>query len=210
VHYRHSDAEAKDVAAAIAAAGGEALALRADLAQVAEIAQLFGEVKQRYGQLDILVNNAANFAPTPLATTTEAQWDNIVDANLKAMFFCSQQAAPLLEKSGRGRIVNFASLGGLLAWPGYIAYCTSKAGVIHLTHCLARALAPKITVNAIAPGTISFPGDNPSITEGYIRQAPLKRTGGADDIVETVLYLIGAPFVSGQVIAVDGGRSIPA
>jgi pteridine reductase len=209
VHYRHSEAEAQAVVAEIANAGGEAVCLPADLTHPAEIARLFAEVERRFARLDILVNNAAVFAPTPLFTTTEAQWDNLLDSNLKAHFFCSQQAAPLLTASGHGRIVNFASLGGLLAWPKYTAYSVSKAGVIMLTRCLARSLAPAVTVNAIAPGTISFPDDSPEMAEAYIRQAPLQRTGTPNDIVDAVIYLVGAAFVTGQVMVVDGGRSIP-
>jgi pteridine reductase len=106
--------------------------------------------------------------------------------------------------------VNLASLGGLLAWPKYTAYCVSKAGVIHLTRCLARELAPTVTVNAVAPGTISFPEDSPELAESYIRKAPLKRTGSAQDIADAVLYFVNAPFVTGQVLVVDGGRSTPA
>jgi pteridine reductase len=133
----------------------------------------------------------------------------MLDSNLKAQFFCAQRAAALLRASGHGRIVNLASDGGLLAWPRYMAYSVSKAGVIMLTRTLARALAPEVTVNAIAPGTISFPEDAPEIAEEFIRKAPLKRTGSADDISDAVMYFIQAPFVTGQVLAVDGGRSIP-
>ncbi len=139
---------------------------------------------------------------------TEEQWDTILDANLKSQFLCSQSAAVMLRRSGQGRIINFASLGGLLAWPAYVHYCVSKAGVIMLTRCLARALAPEITVNAIAPGTISFPGDRPEIAEDFIRRAPLRRTGGPEDIDDTVIFLAQSPFITGQVIVVDGGRTL--
>jgi NAD(P)-dependent dehydrogenase (short-subunit alcohol dehydrogenase family) len=127
---------------------------------------------------------------------------------LKSQFFCSQAAAPMLRRSGLGRIINFASLGGLLAWPDYTHYCVSKAGVIMLTRCMALALAPEITVNAIAPGTISFPGDAPGIAEDFIRCAPLQRTGKAEDIEDAVMFLAQSPFVTGQVIVVDGGRTL--
>ena len=209
VHYHRSRAEAEAVSSEIAAAGGESLCVQADLARPAEIETLFSAIEARFGRLDILVNNAALFYPTPLAETTEEQWDRLLDSNLKSQFFCAQRAAALLRASGQGRIVNFASDGGLLAWPRYMAYSVSKAGVIMLTRTLARALAPEITVNAIAPGTISFPGDAPEIAEDFIRKAPLKRTGTADDISEAVMYFIRAPFVTGKVLAVDGGRSIP-
>ena len=116
----------------------------------------------------------------------------------------------LLKQSGRGRIINFASLGGLQAWPKYTAYSVSKAGVIMLTRCLARALAPDVTVNAIAPGIISFPEDATEVVDLAIRKAPLRRTGSADDVAEAVIYLVGASFVTGQILVVDGGASIPS
>ncbi len=208
VHYRSSQAEAEAVAAEIVRGGGEAVCLQAELTRVAEIERLFGHIEQKFGRLDILVNNAAIFSPTPLGETQEAQWDAILDTNLKAQFFSAQRAAPLLAKSGRGRIINFASLGGLQAWPTYTAYSVSKAGVIMLTRCLARALAPAITVNAIAPGTISFLEDAPEVAERAIRSVPLRRTGSAEDIADAVIYLVGAGFVTGQVLVVDGGASI--
>lgn len=210
VHYHRSRTEADAVVAEIAGARGEAFCAAADLTRHADIETLFAAVEKHFGRLDILVNSAAAFFPTPLAETTEEQWDLILDSNLKSQFFCAQRAAPLLRASGHGRIVNFASLGGLLAWPRYTAYCVSKAGVIMLTRCLARTLAPEVTVNAVAPGTISFPDDAPELAEQFIRKAPLARTGTPDDITDAVMYLVQAPFVTGQILVVDGGRSIPA
>lgn len=210
VHYNRSEPEAREVAAEIARGGGESLCLRAELTRNEEIERLFSETERHFHRLDILVNNAAVFYPTPLADTTEGQWDTLVDSNLKAQFFCAQHAVPLLRRSGSGRIINFASLGGLLSWPKYTAYCVSKAGVIMLTRCLARALGPEITVNAVAPGTISLPEDESQLHEAYVRMAPLARTGTPKDIVEAVLYLVKAGFVTGQVLPVDGGRTIPA
>jgi NAD(P)-dependent dehydrogenase (short-subunit alcohol dehydrogenase family) len=210
VHYRNSRSEAEAVAAEIVRAGGEAVCAQAELTCIPEIDRLFQQVEQSFGRLDILVNSAAVFSPTPIGETREAQWDAILDTNLKAQFFAAQRAAPLLAQSGHGRIINFASLGGLLAWPKYTAYSVSKAGVIMLTRCLARALAPAVTVNAIAPGTISFPDDAPEIAERAIRSAPLRRTGSAEDITNAVVYLIGAEFVTAQVLVVDGGQSIPS
>jgi len=209
VHYRCSESEAREVAAEIVRSGGEAICLQAELAHNDEIDRLFTAAEKHFQRLDILINNAGVFQATPLADTTEAQWDNVLGSNVKAQFFCAQRAAALLRQSGRGRIVNFASLGGLLAWPKYTAYSVSKAGVIMLTRCLARALGPEITVNAIAPGTISFPQDAPELAAAYIRSAPLARTGTPQDIVAAVLYLVHAAFVTGQVMVVDGGRSIP-
>jgi pteridine reductase len=210
VHYRDSQAEAQAVVAEIVRGGGEAVCLQAELRHIAEIDVLFKQVEQSFGRLDILINNAGVFSSTPVGQTREAQWDAILDANLKAQFFCAQAAAPLLAQTGRGRIINFASLGGLLGWPKYTAYSVSKAGVIMLTRCLARALAPAVTVNAIAPGTISFPDDAPDLAELGIQKAPLRRTGTAEDITNAVSYLIGASFVTGQVLVVDGGWSVPS
>jgi 3-oxoacyl-[acyl-carrier protein] reductase/pteridine reductase len=208
VNYRNSKDEADEVVAQITAMGRRAVALQADVAKREEVIAMFGAVEKEFGRLDVLVNNAGMFFPAKFEELTEEQWDRIMDTNLKSQFLCSQAAAPMLRRSGHGRIINFASLGGLLAWPAYTHYCVSKAGVIMLTRCLARALAPEITVNAVAPGTISFPGDAPGLAEDFIRRAPLQRTGTADDIEDAVVFLAQSPFVTGQVIVVDGGRSL--
>ena len=208
VNYRSSKREADDVVAQIAAMGKRAAAVQADVAKRAEVAAMFAAVEKQFGRLDILVNNAGMFFPAKFGELTEEQWDRILDINLKSQFLCSQLAAPMLRRSGHGHIINFASLGGLLAWPAYTHYCVSKAGVIMLTRCLARALAPEITVNAIAPGTISFAGDAPELAEDFIRRAPLRRTGTAGDIEDAVAFLAHSDFVTGQVIVVDGGRSL--
>jgi 3-oxoacyl-[acyl-carrier protein] reductase/pteridine reductase len=208
VNYRGSKSEADEVVAQIAVMGRRAVALQADVAKKLEVLAMIAAAEKEFGGLDILVNNAGMFFPAKFEDLTEDQWDRILDTNLKSQYLCSQAAAPLLRRSGYGRIINFASLGGLLAWPNYAHYCVSKAGVIMLTRCLARALAPEITVNAIAPGTISFPGDAPEIAEDFIRRAPLQRTGTAKDIDDAVLYLAQSAFVTGQVIVVDGGRTL--
>jgi NAD(P)-dependent dehydrogenase (short-subunit alcohol dehydrogenase family) len=208
VNYRRSKAEADEVVARISATGPRAMAIQGDVAKRTDVLALFGAVEREFGRLDILVNNAGMFFPAKFEELTEEQWDTILDANLKSQFLCSQTAAPMLRRSGHGRIINFASLGGLLAWPAYTHYCVSKAGVIMLTRCLARALAPEITVNAIAPGTISFPGDAPEIAEDFVQRAPLLRTGGPEDIDEAVIFLAKSPFITGQVIVVDGGRTL--
>ena len=208
VNYRSSNGEADEVVAQIGAMGRRAVAIRADVAKRADVLAMFAAVEKEFGRLDILVNNAGMFFPAKFEELTEEQWDRILDTNLKSQFLCSQVAAPMLRRSGQGRIVNFASLGGLLAWPAYTHYCVSKAGVIMLTRCLARALAPEITVNAIAPGTISFGGDAPEVAEDFIRRAPLHRTGTAKDIDDAVIFLAQSPFITGQVIVVDGGRTL--
>jgi NAD(P)-dependent dehydrogenase (short-subunit alcohol dehydrogenase family) len=208
VNYRGSKDEAEEVVEQIAAMGRRSMAIQADVSRKEDVAALFDAVEKEFGRMDILVNNAGMFFPAKFEELTEEQWDRILNTNLKSQFLCSQAAAPMLRRSGRGRIINFASLGGLLAWPAYTHYCVSKAGVIMLTRCLARALAPEITVNAIAPGTISFPGDVPELAEDFIQRAPLKRTGTPKDIEDTVVYLAQSGFVTGQVMVVDGGRSL--
>ncbi len=208
VNYRTSKAEADEVVAQILATGRRAKAIQGDVGKRADVLAMFAAVEKEFGRLDILVNNAGMFFAAKFEELTEEQWDTILDTNLKSQFLCSQAAAPMLRRSGRGRIINFASLGGLLAWPAYTHYCVSKAGVIMLTRCLARALAPEITVNAIAPGTISFPGDSPEIAEDFIRRTPLRRTGTPEDIDDAVVFLAQSAFITGQVIVVDGGRSL--
>jgi NAD(P)-dependent dehydrogenase (short-subunit alcohol dehydrogenase family) len=208
--YRHSKAEADSLVAEVTALGRTAQACEADVTHRDEVFHLVEAAGKMRGRLDILVNNVGMFFGKPFEQLTEADWDTIMATNLKSQFFAAQAAAPLLRASGHGSIVNFASLGGLLAWPNYVHYCVSKAGVIMLTRTLSRALAPEIRVNAIAPGTISFPDDAPGIAEDFIRRAPLKRAGRPEDIAGAVSYLAQADFVTGQVLVVDGGRSVPA
>src|SRR6267378_3096005 len=155
IHYNRSKSEAEDTVAEIAKLGRKSIAIQADLCSLAQIKRLFQQTVDQFGRLDILVNSAANFLPAHLDDTTEKMWDTALGTNLKAPFFCAQAAAPLLKQS-RGAIINFADVGGLLAWKGYIPHCVSKAGVIMLTRCLAKELAPEVRVNAIAPGTIKI------------------------------------------------------
>jgi 3-oxoacyl-[acyl-carrier protein] reductase/pteridine reductase len=206
VNYRTSRAEAEQVATEARALGVRAITHQADVCQRAAVQEMMGAIERQMGRLDILVNNAGAFAHVRFEDLTDEQWDTLLDTNLKSQFLCCQAALPLLRASGRGRIVNISSLGGLLAWPGYTHYCVSKAGSIMLTRCLARAVAPDILVNSVAPGTIQFPGE--ALDEDYIRRAPLKRTGTGEDIAEAVLFLVKSDFVTGQVLPVDGGRAL--
>ena len=207
IHYNQSKPEAAAAVAEIEKLGRKGVALQADLCSVADIKHLFRQTAEQFGRLDILVNSAANFLPAHLADTTEKMWDTALDTNLKAPFFCAQAAAPFLKQS-RGVIINFADIGGILPWPGYIPHCASKAGVIMLTKCLARALAPEVRVNAVAPGTITMSGDPGEWEADFIRRAPLHRTGTAEDVADAVSYLVHAEFVTGHVLVVDGGRTL--
>jgi NAD(P)-dependent dehydrogenase (short-subunit alcohol dehydrogenase family) len=220
VNYRNSELEAADLVREIEAGrmkpeqrdgvgkdhDRQAIAIQADVSRRAEVGKLFAAVEGEFGRLDILVNNAGTFFAARFEDLTDEQWDGILDANLKSQFLCAQAAAPIMKRQGRGRIINLSSLGGMLPWPSYTPYCVSKAGVIMLTRCLARALAPEILVNSVAPGTIQFPGEPPD--EEYIRRVPLHRTGTGEDIADAVAYLATTDFVTGQILAVDGGRAL--
>lgn len=201
IHYNSSEKEAR----ATAEECGSAPLFRANLENVDEIRCMFEEVEQRLGSLYGLVNNAARFRRVDPFQLTEADWDFIHAVNLKATFFCCQQAALLMKKSGAGRIVNMSSLGGIRPWEMYVHYCASKAGVIMLTRALAKAFAPEISVNSVAPGVILASDQDPR-AQDLIAATPAKRSGTPEEIADAVLYFINASnFVTGQVLAVDGG-----
>jgi NAD(P)-dependent dehydrogenase (short-subunit alcohol dehydrogenase family) len=206
INYESSKPEAQQLVEEIKASGRRAIAVQGDVSQRSDVQKLFAATEAEFKRLDILVNNAGMFFAADFEQLTEEQWDQILNTNLKSQFLCCQTAAPIMKRQGRGRIINISSLGGLLPWPAYTHYCVSKAGSIMLTKCLARALGPEITVNSVAPGTIQFPGEKPD--EDYIRKVPLHRTGTGDEIAQAVLYFATADFVTGQILAVDGGRML--
>jgi NAD(P)-dependent dehydrogenase (short-subunit alcohol dehydrogenase family) len=203
IHYSSSEAEAR----ATAAECGNAPIFRANLENIAAIERLFSEVQEHFGKLDGLVNNAARFTRKDPLEITEADWDFVHSVNLKATFFCCQQAARYMLTHDGGKIVNISSLGGIRAWPDHAHYCASKAGVIHLTRALAQAWAPKITVNSVAPGVIPF-GEPDERVKRLIAKTPAGRAGTADEIADAVVFFLTASnFMTGQVLAVDGGLS---
>ena len=207
VHFGKSEEEGNAVVREIEAMGRGAIAMKAELTSVEEIRGLVQRAAHELGRIDVLVNSAASFLPSSVISTTEEIWDTSLDTNVKGPFFLAQAAAPWLRRSN-GVIVNFADTGGILGWPGYIAHSISKAGMIMLTKTLAKALAPEVRVNAIAPGTITMPGDPPEWEEEFVKLAPLKKTGTPEDIAEAVSYLVSAKFLTGHVLALDGGRTL--
>jgi 3-oxoacyl-[acyl-carrier protein] reductase/pteridine reductase len=203
IHYNSSEDEARRTAEEI---GGADL-FRANLETVADIRRMFDEVEQRLGGLYGLVNNAARFTRVDPLEITERDWDFIHSVNLKATFFCCQQAARIMKKASEGRIVNLSSLGGIRPWADHAHYCASKAGVIMLTRALAKAWGPDITVNSVAPGVILASDQEPR-TKEMIAATPAKRQGTPEEVADAVLYFLDATnFVTGQVLAVDGGLS---
>jgi len=203
IHYSTSESEAR----ATAAECGGAPLFRANLESIAEIEGMFSDLTRHFGRIDGLVNNAARFTRKDPLEITESDWDSLHSVNLKATFFCCQQAAKHMLAGDGGRIVNISSLGGLRAWPDHAHYCASKAGVIHLTRALAQAWAPKITVNSVAPGVIPF-GEPDDRVKRLIAKTPAGRAGTADEIADAVVFFLTASdFITGQVLAVDGGLS---
>ncbi len=208
VHYGKSGGAAGEVVQEIEALGRRTAAFVAELTNVTSIRTMIGAVVTHFGRLDILVNSAANFLETKFSETTEEIWDGSLDTNLKAPFFCTQAAAPYLAKSAKGVVINFADIGGLLGWKEFLPHSVSKAGVIMMTRILAKELAPGVRVNAIAPGTITMPGDPPQWEADFVQRAPLKKSGRPTDIADAVMYLVTAEFVTGHVLVVDGGRTL--
>ena len=203
IHCHQSTGEAEQTAKESRAEG----LLQANLEHVEEIREMFARIETDYGRLDALVNNAARFTRFNPLDVTEADWDFIHSVNLKSVFFCCQQAARIMMKQEQGRIVNISSLGGLRPWAEHAHYCASKAGVIMLTKALAKAFAPRITVNSVAPGVIQF-GELDDRAQAMVKATPAQRSGTGDEIAEAVVYFLKASnFITGQIMAVDGGLS---
>ena len=210
VHYNSSATGADEAVKAIRAAGGEAETFHADLADAAAPAPLVEQVRARFGQLDVLVNSAAVMERTPFGSVTAAQWDAMFAINLRGPFLLAQAAAPALAER-HGVIVNMADLAAFETWPAYVPHGISKAGIVQMTRALARVLAPAVRVNAIAPGAVLLPDDWDDASGEHLEQTtPLRRIGSPDDVVGAMLYLIGADYVTGETIIVDGGRHVRA
>ena len=201
IHYGTSREAAEEVSKVC----GGAPIFQGDLSRVDEIHRMFEDVRERFGLLDCLVNNAGRFTRFDPMQITEADWDFIHSVNLKGAFFCAQAAARMMKEKGAGRIVNISSLGGIRPWADHVHYCASKAGVIMMTKALAKALAPEITVNSVAPGVILSSDAEPRV-QAMIEATPMRRKGTPEEVAEAVHFFLTAPtFITGQVIAVDGG-----
>ncbi|MFZ0219923.1 MAG: pteridine reductase [Candidatus Aquirickettsiella sp.] len=213
IHYRESRQQASDLCARFnQQRQNSAIALAADLRNTDQLEGLITAVLSKWGQLDVLINNASSFYPTPLAKVTEMVWEDVMGSNLKAPFFLSQSAAPYLKQQ-KGCIINLVDIQAQRPLKNYSVYCIAKAGLVMLTKSLAQELGPDIRVNAIAPGIVLWPDDetefNATLREKIVARNVLKRAGTPQDIANTAVFLINhANFITGQIIAVDGGRSL--
>ena len=211
VHYNTSGADAERTASEIGALGVECMTVKADLRVEDEVAAMMAAVVERFGRLDVLVNNAAVFFKTPVSTVTAADWDRLIDPNLKGVFLCSVIAGRrMMEQPEGGAIVSIADTAGLRPYKDYIPYSISKAGVISMTFGLAKALAPKVRVNAVGPGPAMFPEDVPeNLAKSMLEKTPLLRRGSPSDVSAAVIFLLeGSEFLTGTFLPVDGGRII--
>ena len=182
---------------------------QADLRQVSKIELLIQHIEEKFGQIDVLINNAADFFPTPLGEVSESEWDHLISLNLKAPFFLSQLVGTSMLKQGQGKIVNIVDVAAERPWPQFLPYCASKAGLVSLTKGLAKALAPAVQVNAVAPGTMLPPPQISSFSQDLaIERSLLKKMGRPDDIARAVTYFLENDFVTGTVLPVDGGRML--
>src|SRR5258708_2360404 len=205
ITYRESARQAREVVGELAQHGVEALAVRCDVTDENSVREMVKEVAKELGGIDVLVNNAANYETVEFEKITVAQWDAIFASNTRGPFLVSREALPYLRKR-RGRIVNMGSLGGLRPWATHAHYCSSKAAVHMLTKVMAKALAPEIAVNAVAPGMIDLGEKSAaSFMKKTAKQTSMMRSGTAADIAAAVMFFAAAPhFITGQVLAVDG------
>jgi pteridine reductase len=211
LHYRNSDAEAAELEKSLnALRAGSALRVKADLLAPVAPQALVNAARQRFGRLDYLVNNASAFYPTRVGEIEASHWEELVGSNVRAPLFLAEAAAPHLALAG-GAIVNIADIHAERPLKGYVVYSVAKAGLVALTKSLALELAPGVRVNAVAPGAIAWPEDG-QFESGerarIVATTPLKRTGGAEEVAQAVHFLCTATFVTGQIVAVDGGRSV--
>ena len=211
LHYRGAEAEAAALEAELnAVRAGSAAKVKADLLAPIAPRLLLGSALERFGRLDVLVNNASSFYPTAIGSIEAGHWDELIGSNLRAPLFIAQEAAPALKKQ-RGAIVNITDIHAERPLKGYAVYSIAKAGLVAMTRALALELGPEVRVNAVAPGAIAWPQDGqfaPDERARILATTPLERLGASAEIARAVHFLATAPFVTGQILAVDGGRSV--
>jgi pteridine reductase len=211
LHYRGAEAEATALEVELnAARAGSAARLKADLLAPIAPRLLLGSALERFGRLDVLVNNASSFYPTAIGSIEAGHWEELMGSNLRAPLFLAQEAAPALKKQ-RGAIINIADIHAERPLKGYVVYSIAKAGLAALTRALALELGPEVRVNAVAPGAIAWPEDGqfpPQERARILAGTPLERLGAPAEVARAVHFLATAPFVTGQVLAVDGGRLV--
>lgn len=211
VHYFRSSDSADALAAQLnAARAGSAFTIGADIRQTELLEKFVADIVATTGRLDVLINNASSFFPTELGKVTESDWNDLVNSNLKAPLFLAQAALPHL-RAARGTIINMIDIHARRPLRDHHVYGAAKAGLAMLTRSLARDLAPEIRVNGIAPGAILWPDDGMTdkVKQNIVAKIPLGRPGEPDDIATAILFLVqDAPYITGQILAVDGGRSI--
>lgn len=209
LHYRHSAEEAQSLAAELNQARSESVVLlKADLLNAKDRSQLIQQAINQWHRLDVLINNASSFYPLAVADTTEENWDDLVGSNLKAPFFLSQGLADALVQQ-QGCIINLVDIHSERPLKGYPVYSIAKAGTAMLTQALAKELAPAVRVNGVSPGPILLPaGEGDTEQAALLAKTPMARMGNPDDIADTVLFLLQQSYITGQIIAVDGGKSL--
>lgn len=210
VHYHTKKEEAQQTADHIRSIGQEVILLQGNISMRSDWLKMRRQIISKWKTIDILINNAAIFYRTPFMTVSEKDWDEFQNVNLKGTFWGCQVMGEVMYKNKTGKIINIADVAAESVWPNYIPYCVSKAGVIALTKGLAKALAPYVTVNAVAPGTVLLAEmyDEEEETR-LVERTPLKRIGSPGDIANTVLFLLkDTDFITGEIIKVDGGRSL--
>jgi len=211
LHYRSSVAQAQKLAEELEVLRrGSTQLVRANLLDTTYLPTIVQSAVTAFGRLDVLVNNASSFYPTPVGSITEQQWQDLMGSNVKAPLFLSQAAAPHLRVV-KGQIINIVDIHGTRPLRNHPVYSTAKAALVMLTRSLAKELAPEIRVNGIAPGPVLWPvtGADEELRANIVDRTLLKRMGSPDDIARTALFLAAnAPFMTGQILAVDGGRSV--
>jgi pteridine reductase len=211
LHYRRSERAAKDLAAGLEASRPESVRLlQTDLNRCIEFAAVIEQVRSFRGRLDVLVNNASSFYPTPLGDASEEQWEDLMGSNLKGPFFLTKEASQLL-RSASGCVVNLVDIHAERPLKGHAIYSIAKAGNAMMVRSLARELGPWVRVNGIAPGVIQWPAQEPSDSakNEILSRTALERVGSPEDIARTLVFLVrDADYITGQIIAVDGGRTL--